>query len=302
MPTVSWRGVFEQCAQRVLDIIEAANFAAEFIVVYDGTMAKPPAWLQRSGVRIVSTRVINGPAMARNKAAESARGQLLFFVDADVTLALDSLERVYTAFQSDDDLVALFGAYDDEPSALDTVSQFRNLLHHHTHVAHPGRASTFWTGCGAVRTAAFLDAAGFDSSDRYPSVADIELGMRITAAGGKIVFDPLISCKHTKRWTLASMIRTDIVHRARPWTQLIMSRHSLPESLSLDFYLLCLRKRGIPFAAASFALHMLYFVDSSITFGVVVVEELLRGLRRSAKGDSQAAIPSAVAAPLKTIF
>ena len=75
--------------------------------------------------------------------------------------------------------------------------------------------------------------------------------------------------------------------------------------MNLDFYLLyllCLRKRGIPFAAASFALHMLYFVYSSITFGVVVVEELLRGLRRSAKGDSQAAIPSALAAHLKTIF
>jgi len=112
---------------------------------------------------------------------------------------------------------------------------FRNLLYHHTHVSNPGQAGTFWTGCGAIRTAAFLDIGGFDEKYAAPSVEDIELGMRITANGGRIMLVPELLCKHLKRWTVASMVITDIVHRARPWTHLVMNSRELPSTLNLDW-------------------------------------------------------------------
>jgi cellulose synthase/poly-beta-1,6-N-acetylglucosamine synthase-like glycosyltransferase len=112
---------------------------------------------------------------------------------------------------------------------------FRNLLHHHTHVSNPGKAGTFWSGCGAIRTAAVLDVGGFDEKYAFPSVEDIELGMRITANGGRIVLVPELLCKHLKRWTVASMVITDIVHRARPWTHLIMNSRELPATLNMDW-------------------------------------------------------------------
>lgn len=318
MPTVFWTGSFDRCARRVLELVERSTEPLEVIFAFDGVPPPTPAWLDREAVRIVATHRRSGPALARNVAAQAASGAILFFVDADVELAADAIERVLTSFDADPDLVALFGAYDDEPAATGVVSSFRNLLHHHTHAANPGPASTFWTGCGAIRTAAFLDVGGFDESFTHPSVEDIDLGMRIAASGGRIVLDPALRCKHLKQWTLASMVFTDIVHRAAPWTRLIVSRQRLPAALNLDWrgrlgavcalglaaslvagwftpaglwaavgwttalvllnrdlYRLCLSKRGLRFAAASVALHWLYFVYSSLTFGVVAARELL---------------------------
>ena len=235
MPTIFWSGTFERCARRVLSLLDETNANAEVVFVFDGDPPPVPAWLARPDVRIVKTGTRSGPAVARNLAAESARGEILFFVDADVELAADTIDRVHAAFVADPDLVGLFGAYDDEPAAVGLASTFRNLLHHHTHVSNPGTAGTFWSGCGAMRTTAFLDVGGFDEKYAYPSVEDIELGMRVAANGGKILLAPDVRCKHLKHWTLTSMVVTDIVHRATPWTRLIMNSRELPATLNLDW-------------------------------------------------------------------
>jgi len=234
MPTVFWSGTFERCARRVLSLMNNSSSNVEVVFVFDGDAPPAPEWLDRPGVTIVTTGVRSGPAVARNLAAQSAQGEILFFVDADVELAPDAIECVQAAFDADHDMVGLFGTYDDEPSADGVASVFRNLLHHHTHASNPGKAGTFWSSCGAIRTAAFLDVGGFDEKYAFPSVEDIELGMRITANGGRIVLVPELLCKHLKRWTVASMVITDIVHRARPWTHLIMNSRELPATLNVD--------------------------------------------------------------------
>ena len=235
MPTVFWSGTFERCARRVLSLMADAPSHIEIVFVFDGDAPPAPAWLDQPGVTIVTTGVRSGPAVSRNLGARSARGEILFFVDADVELAPDAIECVQAAFDADHDLVGLFGTYDDEPASDGAASMFRNLLHHHTHVSNPGKAGTFWSGCGVIRTAAFLDVGGFDEKYAIPSVEDIELGMRITANGGRIVRAPKLLCKHLKRWTVASMVITDIMHRARPWTHLVMNSRKLPASLTLDW-------------------------------------------------------------------
>lgn len=329
MPTVDFGDDFQAAAGRVLQCLDRTAAAAEFVVAIDGPSVVRPAWLDRPDVRVVATGVRSGPAAARNLAVDHAEGDILFFVDADVELAVDALERVLAAFAAESELVGVFGAYDDEPAAPGIVSQFRNLLHHHTHVSHPGRATTFWTGCGAMRTANFLDVGGFDVGFSCPSIEDIDLGMRVTAAGGRIEIDPSVRCKHLKRWTLASMIATDVFQRAAPWTKLLVARRDMPATLNIDwrnrtcgilatalvaavittpffpvaaavatacgmaiiacqcgFYRLCLRKRGLLFAVAAFALHMLFFVYSSITFGIIALRSYARPTRRpAAVGD-----------------
>ena len=235
MPTVFWTGTFERCGRRLLELIDRSGSAAEAVIVMDGTLSPPPAWLDHPAVTVLATGSCRGPAVARNQAAGAARGRILFFVDADVELAPDAIDVVSAAFAADTDLVAMFGAYDDEPAAQGIISQFRNLLHHHVHVSHPGRALTFWSGCGAIRAAVFADVDGFDARYQVPCVEDIDLGMRIAARGGKIALLPSLRCKHLKPWTLASMTFTDVVHRAVPWTRLIVGRHSMPATLNIDW-------------------------------------------------------------------
>jgi Glycosyl transferase family 2 len=176
-----------------------------------------------------------GPAGARNAGARSARGELLVFVDADVELHPDALGRIRRHLDGDSGLAGVFGSYDARPDG-GLVSVFRNLLHHHVHHASPGPAETFWAGVGAVRKDAFERSGGFDER-RYPrpSIEDIELGVRLSEAGDRLLLDPAIQGTHLKRWTLASMVRTDLLDRGVPWTMLLLERRRVPSGLNLGW-------------------------------------------------------------------
>jgi glycosyltransferase involved in cell wall biosynthesis len=235
MPTASWLGTFAPCARRVLELIAATNIPAEFVIGFDGEEAVVPQWLDRPNVTVVMTGGHVGLTVARNAAAQEARGRILFFVDPDAQLAPDAIERVHASFAADPDVGAVFGACDDEPAVVGVVSQFRSLLRHHTHVIHTGPVEMFWSGCGAVRAPLFLDVGGFDETIGVRSVEDIDLGNRIAMAGGGIRLDARLRCKDLKFWTLRSMIATDVMDRAVPWTRLIMATRRLPATLSIDW-------------------------------------------------------------------
>jgi hypothetical protein len=168
-----------------------------------------------------------GPAYARNRGAEAARGDLLAFVDADVCVHPDALSRIVAALDGDSRIDALFGTYDARPAAPGLVSQYRNLLHRYTHVRHAGPATTFWAGLGAVRHAPFVAAGGFDAL-RFPRplIEDIDLGYRMTDCGCRIVLARDVQGTHLKRWTLAGMVHTDFAHRGVPWMRLLLERRA----------------------------------------------------------------------------
>jgi GT2 family glycosyltransferase len=231
MPTIGWDDTFSRCARVALAGMESAD---EALVVFDGVPPPAPPWLLQSGARLLNTGLRQGPAAARNLAARSARGEILLFVDADVELHPAAIERIRARFRADPTLTAVFGSYDDRPAAPGVVSRFRNLLHHHTHSSHPGAATTFWAGCGAVRRHAFQAAGGFDAvAYQCPSIEDIEFGLRLSDAGNRIELDPSIQGTHHKRWTLRSMVTTDIRQRAIPWSRLLLERRELPTTLNL---------------------------------------------------------------------
>jgi len=202
---------------RCLAAIERAEDAAEqLIVVRDANLI--------------------GPAAARNAGARGASGDVLVFVDADIEVHGDALQRIRAAFSADRKLAALFGSYDDAPAAPGLVSVFRNLLHHHVHRASAGAATTFWAGIGAVRRDAFQSVGGFDEVRfAVPSVEDIELGMRLTAGGARIVLDPAVQGTHLKRWTLVQMVRTDLHDRGIPWVELLLESRSGSGALNLGW-------------------------------------------------------------------
>jgi GT2 family glycosyltransferase len=174
-----------------------------------------------------------GFAAARRAGVESARGDVIAFVDSDVLIHPDALARLTAAFEHDPSLAAVVGSYDDAPEAPGTVSRFRNLLHHHVHQSSPGSITSFWGGLGAVRRVALEAVGGFDPRERW--LDDVDLGMRLAAAGFKIELRPDIQGTHLKRWTLRSMIWTDFALRGVPWVQLLLRHRTLPTELNLGW-------------------------------------------------------------------
>ena len=204
----------------------------EVIVVDDGSTDGTAAVAGRFPVTLVSLDRCSGVAAARNQGAERASRPVLFFVDADVVLHLDAVHRGRAHF-TDASVDGVIGSYDDQPEARAIVSQFKNLAHHYFHQRAAGRVGSFWGACGFVRHDVFKTSGGFDQG-RFsrPSIEDVELGWRISDRGGHLVLDPEVQATHLKRWTLRSLIHTDVFCRAVPWVRWSLERRRFGNELN----------------------------------------------------------------------
>lgn len=185
-----------------------------------------------------STRLLvqphRGPAEARNLGARSARGEILLFIDADVVVPRHLVAGVRESF-ADPSVDAVFGSYDAFPKEPGFFSQFRNLLHHFVHQNGRPEASSFWTGCGALRARAFHAAGGFDPRYRDSSIEDVELGYRLRRMNARILLLRDLQVQHLKRWTPFEILRTDLLRRSVPWTRLILRTREFPDDLATSW-------------------------------------------------------------------
>ncbi len=232
MPVYNGRDFLERSLAPLLAMLGRGELL-EIVVADDGSTDGSGDYCRERGARLVTTGGRKGPAEARNVASQQARGDVVWFVDADVVAHDDAARRLRAAF-SEPGIVAAFGSYDDAPPHPAFASQYMNLRHHAVHHRSPGETSTFWSGLGAVRREAFLAVRGYDAA-RYlqPSIEDIELGYRLRERGGRILLVPEIQGTHLKRWTLKGVIETDIKMRALPWARLLMERPELPLHLNI---------------------------------------------------------------------
>ena len=203
------------------------------IVVDAGSTDSTARVAEELGARVIRLPQREGPAKARNVGAREASAEVILFIDSDCVAHPDVVDRVRAAFAEDPDLVSLTGSYDAAPPEPGFFSQYMNLRHHFTHQVAQREPATFWAGCGAVRRDAFLRLGGFDA-ERFPrpQIEDIELGQRLGRLG-KSRLDPDMNVTHLKRWTARSVVETDVLRRAVPWSRLILESGEVPNDLNL---------------------------------------------------------------------
>ena len=228
VPVADYWPTLDQC---LAGILAADPPPRDVVVVCDGADPAATAAAVRRGARVIESQLRRGPAAARNLGVEAAATDLVLFVDSDVVVRPDVVGRVASYMEAHPDVAAVFGSYDSAPSAPGFIAQYKNLFHHDTHQHGAREAATFWTGCGAIRRKVFESVGGFDERQRW--LEDVELGYRVRAAGHRIHLDRTLQATHLKRWTFVTMVRSDIFHRALPWTELIHRYHRLPNDLNL---------------------------------------------------------------------
>lgn len=205
----------------------------EVIVVDDTSSDDTPHVARSLGAQVMPSGGRLGPGAARNVAAREAKGDILWFIDADVVVH-DDAARVMLAGFDEPGVVGVFGSYDDKPPAQNFLSQYKNLVHHYYHQRARKEASTFWSGCGAIRKEAFLRQGGFDvEMFKRPSIEDIELGYRLLESEGTLLLLTNLQCTHLKEWRLINLIHTEVFCRAIPWARLMLSRGGLDNDLNV---------------------------------------------------------------------
>lgn len=221
----------------------AAPPHSELIVVDDGSFDGTLSVARELADVVLSRPCQGGAARARNDGARVASGEILFFVDSDVTVSSDAVAGALRHLDGEAD--AVFGSYEalPPPDVRAVATTYKNILHHFTHLQGSGDASTFWSGFGAVRRDAFLAVHGFDPAvSTGADVEDVHLGYRLRAAGYRILLDPDLRVRHHKRYTVRGVISSDVFHRAVPWTRTMLQLRTFNSDLNL--------RRSSLFAAA----------------------------------------------------
>ena len=255
------RNAAEDLSACLASLARSSETAFEVIVVDDHSDSRASVAVAcEAKAQVIELPKRGGPGAARNAGAELAQGEALLFLDADVEVAVDTLEELRRGLDENPKVAAVFGSYDQSPAGQNLLSQYRNLLHHYTHQKSQRHAFTFWSGCGAIRKQAFLAHGGFEERFRHPSIEDIELGQRLSGSGAAIRLRREALVRHRKVWRFVSTMRCDLLDRGIPWTRELLRVGHIPADMNMRY--------------SDRALVGVAFLLTVLFSGVVVVEPL----------------------------
>ncbi len=249
-----------------LDSVAASDYGnLETLVICDACTDRTAEIAGSYDVRVIHNENKSGAAYARNVGCVVARAQIFFFVDADVILNRDAISLAMDALIGSDAEV-LFGSYIAETWAKGFFSCFKNYQHHFVHQQGRELQTSFWSGCGAIRRELFEEISGFDVS--LMACEDIEFGYAIAKSGRPVHLLKSMGGEHLKRYDLIRLIKSDLFHRAIPWTRMIRSGRAEMGKLNTDSagvrstLLTALSHLSLPLAALS--MHSLWLFAAAI--------------------------------------
>ncbi len=229
IPVYNAAGTLAKCLQAVCD---SPYRPLEVIVVDDASNDHSAEIAKAFPCRVIRSKHHIGPAQARNRGSDYSHGDILLFIDADVLVLPQTIEQAGGILEKRSDLVGVIGSYTKDTPARNFVSRYKNYLHHYTHQRAAGEVASFFTACGAIRKRAFKQAGGFDKSITTTALEDVELGYRLWRYGHKVLLDGTLQVKHLKRYTLGSLLRSDLFGRAIPYAHWMIKHRIFKAELS----------------------------------------------------------------------
>jgi glycosyltransferase involved in cell wall biosynthesis len=180
----------------------------EIILVDDGSAESLEEVARCRDIRFIRLDPGRGPAFARNKGAESAAGDILLFIDADVAVNPEITALIQEDFISDQRLSAIQGIYSLEIPDKKIASRFQNYYYHYAFTSLRTEIVAICASfCFAIRREVFLEMEGFDANITSPSVEDENFGYALFSSGRRILLDPRIEVTHLAQYTVPALLK-----------------------------------------------------------------------------------------------
>jgi glycosyltransferase involved in cell wall biosynthesis len=166
----------------------------EVIVVDDGSSDGTFELLQsiqdkNDGKLTFLTQKNGGPASARNRAINKAKGNIIAFTDDDCVVATNWLEVIQSSFDADSDLIGLQGRTSTDKKAVTPFTHQIDNEH---------GFDTIPTCNAAYKLDVLKLLGGFDESFPFPHNEDADLAWRAREIG-KVAFNPEMHVYHPPR-------------------------------------------------------------------------------------------------------
>jgi glycosyltransferase involved in cell wall biosynthesis len=169
------------------------SIEVELIVVDDGSTDDTAAIAESAGATVIRQQNA-GPAAARNRGWQSARGTFICFTDSDCIPREGWLENLLDGF-TDSNIGAVAGSYEiANPSSWLARWVHQEILERHRRMPHFIRA--FGSYNVAIPSHVLRATGGFDPVYRRASGEDNDLSYRIIKKGWRIAFRPQAKVAH----------------------------------------------------------------------------------------------------------
>jgi O-antigen biosynthesis protein len=211
-----------------LNAIQASSFGCEILVIDNAPSTNSTEELVRAYPSIRYLREDRpGLDWARNRAALEAKSEIILFVDDDVEISSDYVQRVSEAFATNPDIMCVTGLV--IPKSLSSPAQqmferrggfgrgfkrrwMRGEFGSHVAVGHIGGTGDFGTGASlALRRQVLAEIGLFDPALDVGTITsgggDLDIMFRVLKAGWIVLYDPYAYVLHEHRSTMPELER-----------------------------------------------------------------------------------------------
>ena len=219
-------------------IFEQTRAPDEILVIDDGSYDATKEIAQKYKVKTVVHDTNRGLAAARNSAIKNAKGEIIVFFDADTLPKKESLELMLNEYRCME--IAGVGGQELFSPAEKKIDLWRNLFWRQTH-GHK-RISAVWIMglCCSYRKKALIEIGGFDEKYRHYG-EDVDIGIRLTKAGHRLVYLPEVEIFHKRTDTLKTILF--LVFNHSYWQSRALRKNGLNSSFlmkkAIKWFLIC---------------------------------------------------------------
>lgn len=218
----------------------------ELLVIDDGSTDDSDEIINRYPVNLVQHRQNRGLAAARNTAVDAATGDVIVFVDVDAYADPELVALLLGGY--DHPSVAGVGGQGIEANIQSLADRWRRAHASQSHGPRRKNVEFLYGLCMSFRREALRHVGGFNPGLRT-NAEDVDIGLRLNAAGFRLLYEPGAKVYHQRTDDQTSIIRTMVtwyaeafrvrqLNQAQPWRLYFGSvRHLLANPLA-DIFIL----------------------------------------------------------------
>lgn len=206
IPAHNSRSTLERCIKSIIE--SRFNEPIELMVVDDASSDDTPAIAKRLGAKVISNKECKGPGFARNLGAKFAEGSILLFIDSDILLCEDTLQKIDNFFREKNDFAAISCNFDPKCEMSDPISRYKHLYICYSFLNQSPEVLWTFTSCLAIQKDIFQRVGGFN--EKILVLEDELLGREISKNGFRIYFAEKILVKHLRKYSIFDFFKEEI--------------------------------------------------------------------------------------------